>query len=309
MGIQGVTNRAEIVAVAQTANHIDDVKAHRRGADIHLPGFILPAHGHTCAVLFLAGVAAARRRRTGTPFRIVGAIFGIKRTGIHVHHIATEEHPPVRQRRVHLQHGGVGLQVGIATRSARTPKVMLQGDIQILLLVEIGRIAAHAAFQPVVFFVITRQAGKAVVICRTRRGDARGHHRIFVSIQRLLRLTALRLEVGRIAQDQRAFHRRRLRFRLRNNFVEGLLRSGSIAEIGLHSRHAALHVDRWRFAVLSGRQFRQFSAGRVFVAFRDIHFRKTQQRVFVLRFALQDGVVRRFRRGVIPTLLRPVRQR
>jgi hypothetical protein len=43
MDIDGVAERPEIVAVAQSADHINHVETHRRGADIRAPGLILPA--------------------------------------------------------------------------------------------------------------------------------------------------------------------------------------------------------------------------------------------------------------------------
>ena len=83
---------------------------------------------------------------------------------------------------------------------------MLQRDVNILLAVQLTGITAHAALQPVVFFIVTRQTGETVVISRTRRGDTRRYHRIFIGFQRLLRLPVLRLETRGITQHQRVFH-------------------------------------------------------------------------------------------------------
>ena len=64
-------------------------------------------------------------------------------------------------------------QVGIASRAAGAPVVVLQRDVQILLTIKIACIATHAALQPVIFLIVTRESRKAVVIGRTGRCDAR----------------------------------------------------------------------------------------------------------------------------------------
>ena len=83
---------------------------------------------------------------------------------------------------------------------------MLQRNVNILLAIQFSGIATHAALQPVIFFVVTRQARKGVIVCRTGGGDARGDHGIFIGLQRLLRLAVLRLKTCRITQYQRVFH-------------------------------------------------------------------------------------------------------
>ncbi|STH70622.1 Uncharacterised protein [Escherichia coli] len=88
---------------------------------------------------------------------------------VHIDEITAKEHPPVRIRRIHLQHGSVRFQIGVTTGAARTPVIVLEGDVKILLAIEVRRIAAHAAFQPVIFLVVTGQSGECVVILRTRR--------------------------------------------------------------------------------------------------------------------------------------------
>ncbi len=139
---------------------------------------------------------------------------------------------------------------------------MLQRDVNILLTVKIPGITAHAALQPVVFFIVTRQTGEAVVVRRTRRGDTGRYHRIFIGFQRLLRLAVLRLETCGITQHQRVFHGAGLRFSLRNNFIEGLFCGSGIAQARLRHRDPALHIERQRLAVLRGGQFRQLTARR-----------------------------------------------
>ena len=78
MGVNGIADGAQIAAVADTAHHVDDVKAHWRSANIHRPGFILPADGDACAIVGLMGVAATRRFVAGPPFWIVGPVIVIK---------------------------------------------------------------------------------------------------------------------------------------------------------------------------------------------------------------------------------------
>ena len=51
MGVNGIADGPQIAAVADAAHHVDDVKAHRRGANIHRPGFILPADSDACAIV------------------------------------------------------------------------------------------------------------------------------------------------------------------------------------------------------------------------------------------------------------------
>ena len=83
---------------------------------------------------------------------------------------------------------------------------MLQRHVEILLTIQVRRIAAHAALEPVVAGIVTRQAGEGVVILRSRRRDPGGDHRIFIGFQRLLRVAVLRLKTCGIAQHQRAVH-------------------------------------------------------------------------------------------------------
>ena len=119
----------------------------------------------------------------------------------------------------------------------------------------------------------------------------------------------MRLETGGITHHQRAFHRRRLRFCLRNNGVEGLFCRGRITQTGLRHGDPALHIEGERFAVLCRGQLRQRRARRVLVALGKVNLGQAEDRVFVLRFALQDGVVGGFRGLMIATLFSPVRQR
>lgn len=93
---------------------------------------------------------------------------GGKAAGIHIDQIGAKEHPAIRQRSIHLQHGGMRLQVGIAAGAAGTPEVMFQGDVQILLTIKVGGIAADPALQPVIMAVVARQPRKSIVILRLR---------------------------------------------------------------------------------------------------------------------------------------------
>ena len=96
MGVQGVANRPQVVAVAQAAHHIDHVEAHRRCTDVPRPGVVLPADGHAGAVGRLVRAAVTWRFGAGTPCRIVGSVIGVKGTGVHIDQIATEEHAAIR---------------------------------------------------------------------------------------------------------------------------------------------------------------------------------------------------------------------
>ena len=78
MGIDGITDGTQIAAVAQAAHHVDDVKAHRGGTNIHRPGFILPADGDAGATVTLMGAAATRCFVAGPPFRVVRSVIVIK---------------------------------------------------------------------------------------------------------------------------------------------------------------------------------------------------------------------------------------
>lgn len=97
MRVQGITQRPDIVAIADAADHINDIKAHRRRADIPAPGLILPADRHARARIGTATMSAAFLQRTGTPVIIVFSI-RIRReaANIHIHHISTKERPSVR---------------------------------------------------------------------------------------------------------------------------------------------------------------------------------------------------------------------
>lgn len=64
---------------------------------------------------------------------------------------------------------------------------MFQGDVQILLTIKVGGIAADPTLQPVIMAVVARQPRKSIVILRLRGGNAGGHHRFPVVRQRLLR--------------------------------------------------------------------------------------------------------------------------
>ena len=183
---------------------------------------------------------------------------------------------------------------------------MLKSDVKILLTIKICRIAAYAAFQPVVFLVITGKAGKGVVILRTRRRHTGSDHRVFVGFQRLLRFTCLRLKFCAIAQYHRAFHRRRLRFCLRDQRIKCPLRCCGIAKLRLHQRHAPLSVQR---GVIGGGKFRQLAARRRFVACGNIDVRQAKNGIGVIRLPRQHILICRAGGGVIASLLRPVSQR
>ena len=205
--VERVAQRAEVVAVAQATDHINNVKANRRGTDIGVPCIVLPAHGHASTAIALIRRAMTTGEITGPPLLLMVAIFvGGETPGIHIDQIGTEEHPPIGERRIHLQHGGVRFQIRIATRTVRAPEIMLQRDVQILLTIEVGGITAHAALEPIIFFIVARQAGKGVIILRPRRGNLRRYHGIFVGFQRLLRVAVLRLITRRVTQYHRAFH-------------------------------------------------------------------------------------------------------
>ena len=183
---------------------------------------------------------------------------------------------------------------------------MFEGDVEILLTIEVRRIAAHAAFQPVVLLVIAGQTGKGVVILRTRCRHTGCDHCVFVGFQRLLRFPRLRFKTRAIAQYHRAFHRRWLRFCLWDQPVKRLLRRRGIAKLCLHQRHTPLRVQR---RVIGGGQFRQLAARCRFVACSNIHFRQAKNGVDVIRLARQDILIRSAGGGVITPLLRPVGQR
>ena len=183
---------------------------------------------------------------------------------------------------------------------------MLKGDVKILLAIEVRRIAAHAAFQPVIFLVVTGQSGKGVVILRTRRGHTGCDHRVFVGFQRLLWIARLRFKLRTVAQHHRAFHRRWLRFCLRDQLIKRLLRRCGIDKLCLHQRHAPLSVQR---GVIGGGKFRQLTARRGFVACGNIHFRQAKNGIGVIRLPRQHILIRRAGGGVIASLLCPVSQR
>ncbi|GDV13957.1 hypothetical protein ExPUPEC87_00575 [Escherichia coli] len=58
MGVNGVTQRPDIIAVTDAADHIHHIEAHRRGADIPAPDVISPADRHAGTGIRLAAVAA-----------------------------------------------------------------------------------------------------------------------------------------------------------------------------------------------------------------------------------------------------------
>ncbi|CAM7609184.1 hypothetical protein ESCOMM037M2_24735 [Escherichia coli] len=183
---------------------------------------------------------------------------------------------------------------------------MLKGDVKILLAIEVCRIAAHAAFQPVIFLVIAGQPGKGVVILRTRRGHTGCDHSVFVNFQRLRWVSRLRFKLRTIAQYHRAFHRRWLRFCQRDQLVKCLLRRSDIAKLRLRQCHAPLCVQR---GVIGGRQFRQLATCRHFVTGSNIHFRLAKNGISVSWLPRQDILICSTGGGVITSLLRPVSQR
>ena len=306
MGVNGVTKRPDIVAVTDATDHIHHVEAHRRGADIPAPDVISPADRHAGAGVRLAAVAATVLQRTGAPVVIPFTLsVGGKTADVHIDEITAKEHPSVRIRCIHLQHGGVRFQVGVTTGAARSPVIVLKGDVKILLAIEICRVAAHTALQPVIFLIVTGQTGKGVVILRTRRRHTGCDHRVFVGFQRLLWLARLRFKPCTITQYHRTFHRRRLRFCLRDQLVKRLLRRCGIAKLRLYQRHAPLCIQR---GIVSGGQFRQLAACRRFVAGGDIHFCQAKNGINVSWLPRQDILIRRAGSGVITSLLCPVGQ-
>ena len=197
-------------------------------------------------------------------------------------------------------------QIGVTTGAARTPVIVLKGDVKILLAIEVRRIAAHATFQPVIFLVVTGQSGKGVVILRTRRSHTGCDHGVFVGFQRLRWIARLRFKLRTITQHHRAFHRRWLRFCLRDQLIKRPLRCCGIAKLRLCQRHAPLCVQR---GVIGSGQFRQLATCRRFVTGSNIHFRQTKNGVGVSWLPRQDILICSAGGGVITSLLRPVSQR
>ena len=197
-------------------------------------------------------------------------------------------------------------QIGVTTGAARTPVIVLKGDVKILLAIEVRRIAAHAAFQPVIFLVVTGQSGECVVILRTRRSHTGCDHGVFVGFQRLLWIARLRFKLRTVAQHHRAFHRRWLRFCLRDQLIKRPLRRCGIAKLRLCQRHAPLCVQR---GVIGSGQFRQLATCRRFVTGSNIHFRQTKNGIGVSWLPRQDILICSAGGGVITSLLRPVSQR
>ena len=183
---------------------------------------------------------------------------------------------------------------------------MLKGNVKILLAIKIGGVAADPALQPVILAIVAGQAGKGVIILRANAGHASGHHRVFIAFQGLLWLLALRLETRGITQHQRAFHRRRLAFRLRHDVVKYLLRARGIVKSGAGQRYPALHVDRFRIRIL---QLRDLRAGGVFIALGEIDFRQAKARIAIISLLAQHPMVLGYRLCAIAALLRPIRQR
>ena len=183
---------------------------------------------------------------------------------------------------------------------------MLKGDVKILLAIEVRRIAAHAAFQPVIFLVVTGQSGECVVILRTRRSHTGCDHGVFVGFQRLLWIARLRFKLRTVAQHHRAFHRRWLRFCLRDQLIKRLLRRCGISKLRLRQRHAPLCVQR---GVIGSGQFRQLATCRRCVTGSNIHFRQPQNGIGVSWLPRQDILICSAGGGVITSLLRPVSQR
>ena len=200
MHIEGVAERPEIVAVAQSADHINHVETHRRRADIRAPGLILPAYRDAGSPVGLVlATAGTGDFPAGSPvWRIAAVAFRREATGIHIDQVGAQEHASIGERRLHMQHRGVRFKIGIAAGTARTPEIMFEGDVKILLAIEIRGVAADPALQPVIAAVVAGQAGKGIVILRADRGHARSHHGIFITLQRHLRLAAPGLESGGI---------------------------------------------------------------------------------------------------------------
>ncbi len=306
--VDRVPHRPDVAAVAQPPHHIDDIEAHRRGADIPAPGVILPADRHAGPAVGLIFTAAGTGDLpAGAPAgRVAPVAVGGKAAGIHIDQVGAEEHPAIRQRSIHLQHGGMRLQVGIAAGAAGTPEVMFQGDVQILLTIKVGGIAADPALQPVIMAVVARQPRKSIVILRLRGGNAGGHHRFPVVRQRLLRRPALGGKARGIAQHQRALHRGRLRLRLRHNLIKNPLRVSGIAKASSRQRHPPLHVHGFGLCAF---QLHDLRPGGRFIALGQVDFRKAEARIAVVGLLTQHPLIVGNRRLAVSALLRPVGQR
>ncbi|MNI36366.1 hypothetical protein D3C73_904140 [compost metagenome] len=193
-----------VTAVGQPADPVDHVEAHRRGTDIPRPAIVLPANRHAGAGGFLMFVAATTLGITGAKGLVIfTAAVGRETAGIQLHGIGTEKSPPVVQRHVHLQHGVVRFVIGDTAGAARTPVIVIERDVNVLLTVQIRRIRANTPLEPVVARVVACQIGITVVILRHVWRNAAGHHRLFIILLRQRRLALVALEPGRIAVNQR----------------------------------------------------------------------------------------------------------
>ncbi|EPB24006.1 hypothetical protein H216_2199 [Klebsiella pneumoniae DMC0526] len=183
---------------------------------------------------------------------------------------------------------------------------MFQGDVQILLTIKVGGIAADPTLQPVIMAVVARQPRKSIVILRLRGGNAGGHHRFPVVRQRLLRRPALGGKARSIAQHQRALHRGRLRLRLRHNLIKNPLRVSGIAKASSRQRHPPLHVHGFGLCAF---QLHDLRPGGRFIALGQVDFRKAEARIAVVGLLTQHPLIVGNRRLAVAALLRPVGQR
>ena len=183
---------------------------------------------------------------------------------------------------------------------------MFQGDVQILLAIKVGGIAADPALQPVIPAVVARQPGKGIVILRLRGGDAGGHHRLPVVSQRLLRLPVPGGKARGIAQHQRALHRGRLRLRLRHNLVKNPLGVSGIAKASSRQGDPPLHIHGFGLCAF---QLHDLRPGGRFIPLGQVDFRKAEARIAVVGFLTQHPLIVGNRRLVVAALLRPVGQR
>ncbi|MNV68554.1 hypothetical protein D3C71_1614150 [compost metagenome] len=92
-----------VIAVGQSTDPVNHLKAHWCGADIPRPAIVFPSHGHAGAGGFLTLIAAAPLSIAGTEgFVIFAAAVGGEAAGIQLYGIGTEKRPPVIPRHIDL---------------------------------------------------------------------------------------------------------------------------------------------------------------------------------------------------------------
>ncbi|MNS84935.1 hypothetical protein D3C72_1187800 [compost metagenome] len=80
---------------------------------------------------------------------------------------------------------------------------MVEGDIHVLLAIQIRRVRTNAPFKPVICRIVARQVGVTVVILRHARGNTAGDHRLFIILLGQHRLLLITFEPCRVAVNQR----------------------------------------------------------------------------------------------------------